>query len=176
MATPTMTTKPRATAPAARMDPHTARRGMFVLEDGRNVVFTFFLLVFLFALPVFTLVALSAEVAAAVAGLASPGALRMVAISLIGGFMATVIAVYAALCKEMGLPFRFPGSPAAYRGVMEMTDAELLAKAMVSGILKSPHAVVSSRPIRSHETDSYEGRVAWSRDGDGCITHRESRT
>ena len=50
MATPAMTTKPRATAPAARMDPHTARRGMFVLEDGRNVVFTFFLLVFLFAL------------------------------------------------------------------------------------------------------------------------------
>ena len=45
-----MTTKPRATAPHARMDPHTARRGMFVLEDGRNVVFTFFLLVFLFAL------------------------------------------------------------------------------------------------------------------------------
>src|SRR6266566_115913 len=50
MATPTVMTKPRATAPAARMDPHTARRGMFVLEDGRNVVFTFFLLVFLFAL------------------------------------------------------------------------------------------------------------------------------
>jgi FHS family L-fucose permease-like MFS transporter len=50
MATPAITTKPRATAPAARMDPHTARRGMFVLEDGRNVVFTFFLLVFLFAL------------------------------------------------------------------------------------------------------------------------------
>jgi FHS family L-fucose permease-like MFS transporter len=50
MATPTITTKPRATAPAARMSPHTARRGMFVLEDGRNVVFTFFLLVFLFAL------------------------------------------------------------------------------------------------------------------------------
>src|SRR4030081_4102430 len=46
----TAMTKPRATAPAARMDPHTARRGMFVLEDGRSVVFTFFLLVFLFAL------------------------------------------------------------------------------------------------------------------------------
>jgi mgtE-like transporter len=52
-----------------------------------------FALIFLFALPVFTLVALSADVAAAVAGLASPGALRMVAISLIGGFLATVIAV-----------------------------------------------------------------------------------
>jgi len=47
MATATM--KPRATG-AARMDPHTARRGMFVIEDGRNVAFTFFLLVFLFAL------------------------------------------------------------------------------------------------------------------------------
>jgi hypothetical protein len=45
--------------------------------------------------------------------------------------MATVIAVYAALCKEMELPLRFPGSTAAYRAVMEMTDAELLAKAIV---------------------------------------------
>jgi nucleoside-diphosphate-sugar epimerase len=45
--------------------------------------------------------------------------------------MATVIAVYATLCKEMGLPLRFPGSEAAYRAVMEMTDAELLAKAIV---------------------------------------------
>jgi nucleoside-diphosphate-sugar epimerase len=45
--------------------------------------------------------------------------------------MATVIAVYAALCQEMKLPFRFPGSNAAYHALMEMTDAELLAKAMV---------------------------------------------
>jgi hypothetical protein len=45
--------------------------------------------------------------------------------------MATVIAVYATLCKELGLPLRFPGSPAAYRGVMEMTDAKLLAKAIL---------------------------------------------
>src|SRR5204863_10109617 len=37
-------------APAARMDPHTARRGMFVIQDGRNVLFTFLLLIFLFAL------------------------------------------------------------------------------------------------------------------------------
>jgi mgtE-like transporter len=52
-----------------------------------------FALIFLFAVPVFTLVAVSADVAAAVAGLASPGVLRMVAISLIGGFLATIIAV-----------------------------------------------------------------------------------
>jgi nucleoside-diphosphate-sugar epimerase len=45
--------------------------------------------------------------------------------------MATAIAVYAAICKELRLPFRFPGSSTAYGRIMEMTDAELLAKAMV---------------------------------------------
>jgi nucleoside-diphosphate-sugar epimerase len=45
--------------------------------------------------------------------------------------MATVLAVYAVLCKELRLPFRFPGSTKAYNIVMEMTDAELLAKAIV---------------------------------------------
>jgi nucleoside-diphosphate-sugar epimerase len=45
--------------------------------------------------------------------------------------MATVIAVYAALCKEMKLPLRFPGSTTSYHAIMEMTDAELLAKAIV---------------------------------------------
>jgi nucleoside-diphosphate-sugar epimerase len=58
--------------------------------------------------------------------------------SLICGFavgnpmnMATAIAVYAVLCKEMGLPLRFPWSTRAYNALMEMTDAELLAKAVV---------------------------------------------
>jgi nucleoside-diphosphate-sugar epimerase len=45
--------------------------------------------------------------------------------------MATVIAVHASLCRELGLPFRFPGSTETYHAIMEMTDAELLAKAMV---------------------------------------------
>jgi mgtE-like transporter len=52
-----------------------------------------FVLTFVFAVPVFTLVAISSDVAANVAGLASPGVLKMVAISLIGGFMATVVAI-----------------------------------------------------------------------------------
>ncbi len=45
--------------------------------------------------------------------------------------VATAIAVYAALCQEMNLPFRFPGSAASYRALMEMTDSQLLAKASV---------------------------------------------
>src|SRR5437764_15188951 len=45
-----MATGTSASAPAARMDPHTARRGRFVIQDGRNVLFTFLLLIFLFAM------------------------------------------------------------------------------------------------------------------------------
>ena len=52
-----------------------------------------FALTFLFAIPVFVLVAVSADVAASVAGLTSPGVLRMIAVSLIGGFIATAVAV-----------------------------------------------------------------------------------
>jgi mgtE-like transporter len=52
-----------------------------------------FVLTFVFAVPVFTLVAISSDVAANVAGLASPGVTKMVLISLLGGFMATIVAV-----------------------------------------------------------------------------------
>src|SRR5437764_7627051 len=45
-----MATGTSPSAPAARMDPHTAQRGMFLLKDGRNLLFTFLLLIFLFAL------------------------------------------------------------------------------------------------------------------------------
>jgi len=40
-----------------------------------------------------------------------------------------VIAIYAVISKELGLPLRFPGKPGAYDTLIEMTDSELLAKA-----------------------------------------------
>ena len=43
----------------------------------------------------------------------------------------TVIAVYAAISKELGLPLRFPGKPGAYNAVYQVTDSEHLARAMV---------------------------------------------
>jgi mgtE-like transporter len=64
-----------------------------------------FALIFGFAVPVFTLVALSSEVAAFAFNKASPGVLRMVGISLMGGFVATAFAVVIA----------YYGSIAAYR-------------------------------------------------------------
>lgn len=45
--------------------------------------------------------------------------------------LAMVIAVYAAMSKELGLPLRFPGKPGAYDTLLEMTDAPLLARATV---------------------------------------------
>jgi nucleoside-diphosphate-sugar epimerase len=58
--------------------------------------------------------------------------------SVVGGFalgnpmnLAMVIAVYASISKELGLPLRFPGKAGAYDKLLEMTDAGLLAKATV---------------------------------------------
>lgn len=42
-----------------------------------------------------------------------------------------VIAIYASISKELGLPLRFPGKSGAYDKLLEMTDAGLLAKATV---------------------------------------------
>lgn len=58
--------------------------------------------------------------------------------SVVAGFalgnpmnLAMVIAVYASISKELGLPLRFPGSRESYDSLMEMTDAGLLARATV---------------------------------------------
>jgi nucleoside-diphosphate-sugar epimerase len=42
-----------------------------------------------------------------------------------------VIAVYASISKELGLPLRFPGTPSAYQALCQVTDASVLAKASV---------------------------------------------
>lgn len=67
--------------------------------------------------------------------------------SVVGGFalgnpmnLAMVIAVYAAISKELGLPLRFPGKPGAYDKLLEMTDAGLLSKATVWAAT-DPHCV-----------------------------------
>jgi len=54
----------------------------------------------------------------------------------VGGFavgnpmnLLTVIAVYATISRELGIPLRFPGTEAAYRALYQMTSANLLARA-----------------------------------------------
>ena len=41
----------------------------------------------------------------------------------------TVIAVYAAISKELGIPLRFPGTEAAYRALYQVSSADILAEA-----------------------------------------------
>lgn len=42
--------------------------------------------------------------------------------------LGTSIAAYATICRETGRPFVFPGSPQAYNGLVDMTDARILAE------------------------------------------------
>lgn len=42
--------------------------------------------------------------------------------------MGVTLATYAVICRETGRPFVFPGSPAQWNGLTDMTDARLLAK------------------------------------------------
>ena len=45
--------------------------------------------------------------------------------------MGVTLAVYAAICKETGRPFVFPGSPQQYEAVTDVTDARMLARQLV---------------------------------------------
>ena len=40
-----------------------------------------------------------------------------------------VIAIYASISRELGIPLRFPGTPAAYSVLYQITSGEILARA-----------------------------------------------
>lgn len=42
--------------------------------------------------------------------------------------MASTLAAYAAICKETGRPFVFPGTTQQYEGVVDITDGRIIAK------------------------------------------------
>jgi nucleoside-diphosphate-sugar epimerase len=45
--------------------------------------------------------------------------------------MVATLCAYAAICKDRGLPFVFPGSETQWNGVTDVTDAELLAEQII---------------------------------------------
>ena len=42
--------------------------------------------------------------------------------------MGVTLAIYAAICRETGMPFVFPGSPQQWEGLTDVTDARILAR------------------------------------------------
>lgn len=45
--------------------------------------------------------------------------------------MALTLSVYATICKELGLPFIFPGSKMQWDGITDVTDADLLGEQLI---------------------------------------------
>lgn len=94
-----------------------------------------FAIIGILAVPVFTLLALSAEGVSLVFGLASPGALQMVAITLLGGLLSTVVAVVVAYYGS-ALTYRLGLDPDNYGIPMLTSTMDLVgALSLVFGII-----------------------------------------
>ncbi|MEY2568316.1 MAG: mgtE-like transporter [Actinomycetota bacterium] len=87
-----------------------------------------FLLIVAFAVPVFVLVALSADVAAIAFGLRSPGPARMIAVAMLGGALATAFAIAVAYYGAIGA-YRFGLDPDNH-GIPLVTSSMDLVGAM----------------------------------------------
>ncbi len=74
--------------------------------------------------------------------------------------IATALAVYAVVSKELGLPLRFPGKPGAFRSIYQVTDSELLAKAM-HWCATSPNA--RNEVFNITNTDYFRWENLWPR-------------
>ena len=77
--------------------------------------------------------------------------------------LATLIAVYATLCKELGVPMRFPGNEKAYEVLVNVTDAELLAKGMEYAVL---HANCRNEIFNITNGDIFRWKDIWPKIGD----------
>ena len=71
-----------------------------------------------------------------------------------------VIGAYAALCRELGLRFDFPGSAAAFEARRDLTDASLLARAM-KFIAATP--ACRNRAFNVTNGDAVSWRALWPR-------------
>jgi len=74
--------------------------------------------------------------------------------------MGTTLAVYASLCRHTGRPFRFPGSPAQWEGLTDMTDAGQLARQLIWAA-QTPAA--ANEAFNIVNGDVFRWRWMWSR-------------
>ena len=86
--------------------------------------------------------------------------------------LAMVIAVYAAISKELGLPLRFPGKPGAYDKLLDMTDAGLLARATVWAATDERCA---NQAFNINNGDLFRWSETWRADSASTNTSRPTR-
>ena len=68
----------------------------------------------------------------------------------------TVVGAYAALCKELGVAFDFPGKPGAYTALSEITDCTMLAR-LIFWAMTEPRAADQAFNVTNGDT------FRWSR-------------
>jgi nucleoside-diphosphate-sugar epimerase len=70
----------------------------------------------------------------------------------------TVLGAYAAICRELGVPLDFPGSAAGYSVLSELSDATLLAEAIV---FMATHQACRNQAVNVTNGDSFRWCRIW---------------
>jgi nucleoside-diphosphate-sugar epimerase len=81
--------------------------------------------------------------------------------------MGVTLAVYGTLCRELGRPFTFPGSPQQHDGITDLTDARLLAE-QLEWAATTPAA--ANEAFNTANGDVFRWRKLWRTIGEelGC--------
>ena len=77
--------------------------------------------------------------------------------------MGTTLAVYAAICKHSGRPFRFPGVDVQWNSLTDMTDASLLARHL---LWASTTPAAANQDFNIVNGDVFRWKWMWSRIAD----------
>jgi nucleoside-diphosphate-sugar epimerase len=77
--------------------------------------------------------------------------------------MGVTLAIYGSICRELGKPFVFPGSPQQFNGVTDVTDATLLAE-QLHWAATSPEA--ANQALNIVNGDLFRWRRMWGIVGD----------
>jgi nucleoside-diphosphate-sugar epimerase len=72
----------------------------------------------------------------------------------------TVIGAYAAICRELNVPLDFPGTEACYKALADVTDARLLARAM---LFLATHPQAANQAFNVTNGDQYRWCNVWPR-------------
>ena len=74
--------------------------------------------------------------------------------------LVALVGAYAAICKELGLPLKFPGSPTCYGLIQSGVSAEILCKACV---WIAEHEACANQAFNVSNGDAYSWQTLWPR-------------